>query len=303
MIYTVTFNPAIDYVINVDNFKAGLVNRVASEEKFAGGKGINVSRVLNNLGIKSKALGFIGGFTGKFIVDSLESQGVDTEFIQVSGDTRINVKLKSNEETEINGGGPVITEQDLEKLFKIIEALKADDFLVLSGNVQKSVRTDIYSILSQKCASNNVKVIVDTTGDALVSALNNRPFLVKPNNHELGEIFNVELKDRDEIILYAQKLRDMGAQNVIISMAEKGALLISDKGVFHASPAKGTVQNSVGAGDSVIAGFLANYSQTSDIIEAFRWGAASGSATAFSKDLCEKSDVEHYLPQVIVTTL
>ena len=303
MIYTVTFNPAIDYVINVDEFKAGTVNRVAGEEKFAGGKGINVSRVLNNLGVKSKALGFVGGFTGRFIVDSLESQGVDTEFIQISGDTRINVKLKSKEETEINGGGPVITEEDLNKLFSIIEKLKSDDFLVLAGNVQKSVPSDIYSVIQQKCAAHDVKVIVDTTGDALVATLKNKPFLVKPNNHELGEIFNVELKDREEIIQYAQKLREMGAQNVIISMAEKGALLISESGVYHASPAKGTVQNSVGAGDSVIAGFLAQYSLSGDIIEAFRWGAASGSATAFSKDLCEKKDVEYYLPQVIVTRL
>ena len=303
MIYTVTFNPAIDYVINVDNFKPGEVNRVASEEKFAGGKGINVSRVLNNLGVKSKALGFIGGFTGKFIIDSLEAQGVDTDFVQVTGDTRINVKLKSNEETEINGGGPVITEEDLQKLFNIIGKLGADDYLVLAGNVQSSVPRDIYSVIQEKCASNNVKVIVDTTGDALVATLKNKPFLIKPNNHELGEIFNVELEKREDIIKYAQKLRDMGAVNVIISMAEKGALLICDSGVYHASPAKGTVQNSVGAGDSVIAGFLASYSKNSDIIEAFRWGATSGSATAFSKDLCKKEDVEYYLPQVTVTKL
>ncbi|MFT8315677.1 MAG: 1-phosphofructokinase [Clostridium sp.] len=303
MIYTVTFNPAIDYVINVNDFKPGKVNRVASEEKFAGGKGINVSRVLNNFGIKSKALGFIGGFTGKFIIDSLEAQGVDTDFIQVTGDTRINVKLKSNEETEINGGGPVITDADLEKLFKIIGNLGSEDYLVLSGNVQSSVPRDIYSVLQEKCASNKVKVIVDTTGDALVATLKNKPFLIKPNNHELGEIFNVVLDKKEDIIKYAQKLREMGAENVIISMAEKGALLITDSGVYHASPAKGTVQNSVGAGDSVIAGFLANYSKNPDIIESFRWGATSGSATAFSKDLCKKEDVEYYLPQVIVTKL
>jgi 1-phosphofructokinase len=303
MIYTVTFNPAIDYVINVDDFKSGVVNRVASEEKFAGGKGINVSRVLNNLGVKSKALGFIGGFTGKFIVDSLESQGVNTNFIEASGDTRINVKLKSKEETEINGSGPIIKEEDLNKLFKIIESLTSEDYLVLSGNVQKSVQSDIYAVLQQKCEYKGVKVVVDTTGDALVATLKNKPFLIKPNNHELGEIFNKELTDRDEIIKYAKKLIGMGAQNVIISMAEKGALLICKSGVYHATPAKGTVKNSVGAGDSVIAGFLAKYSVTNDLIEAFRWGAASGSATAFSKDLCKKEDVEHYLPQVTVNRI
>ncbi|MDF2503675.1 1-phosphofructokinase [Clostridium sp.] len=303
MIYTVTFNPAIDYVINVNDFKPGEVNRVASEEKFAGGKGINVSRVLNNLGVKSKALGFIGGFTGKFIIDSLEAQGVDTDFVKVNGDTRINVKLKSNEETEINGGGPIITEEDLEKLFKIIGNLGDEDYLVLSGNVQKSVPRDIYSIIQQKCTSNKVKVIVDTTGEALVATLKNKPFLIKPNNHELGEIFDVELEEENDIITYAKKLREMGAENVIISMASKGALLICDSGVYHASPAKGTVKNSVGAGDSVIAGFLANYSKTSKIIEAFKWGATSGSATAFSKDLCKREDVEKYLEEVVITKL
>lgn len=303
MIYTVTFNPAIDYVITVDDFKAGLINRVASEEKFAGGKGINVSRVLNNVGIKSKALGFVGGFTGKFIIDSLESQGVETDFIEISGDTRINVKLKSKEETEINGSGPVIKDKDLNKLFKIVEDLTSNDYLVLSGNVQKSVPSDIYARLQKKCASNNVKVVVDTTGDALVATLANKPFLIKPNNHELGEIFNKELTDTDEIIEYAKKLIVMGAQNVIISMAERGALLICESGVYHATPANGKVQNSVGAGDSVIAGFLAKYSQSNDIIEAFRWGATSGSATAFSKDLCKKEDIEHYLAQVIVNKL
>ncbi|MBU3184919.1 1-phosphofructokinase [Clostridium estertheticum] len=303
MIYTVTFNPAIDYVITVDDFKAGSINRVDSEEKFAGGKGINVSRVLNNFGIKTKALGFVGGFTGKFIIDSLESQGVETDFIEISGDTRINVKLNSKEETEINGAGPVIKDEDLNKLFTIVEGLTSNDYLVLSGNVQKSVPRDIYARLQKKCASNNVKVVVDTTGDALVATLQNKPFLIKPNNHELGEIFNKELTDTDEIIKYAKKLIVMGAQNVIISMAERGALLICESGVYHATPAKGKVQNSVGAGDSVIAGFLAKYSQSKNLIEAFRWGATSGSATAFSKDLCKKEDIEHYLAQVIVNKL
>lgn len=300
MIYTVTFNPAIDYVIEVDNFKSGTVNRVKNNEKFAGGKGINVSRVLNNLNVKSIALGFVGGFTGKFIEDSLENQGIKTNFIKVNEDTRINVKLKSDVETEINGSGPNISSENLNELFKIVESLTSDDYLVLAGNVQKSVPSDIYSILQKKCILNNVKVIVDTTGDALVATLPNKPFLIKPNNHELGEIFNKDLKSEEEIIVYAKKLIDMGAQNVIISMAEKGALLINKNGIYKASPAKGVVKNSVGAGDSVIAGFLASYSQNKDIVEAFRYGAASGSATAFSKDLCKKEDVNHYLPQVTV---
>lgn len=303
MIYTVTFNPAIDYVINVDKFKQGSVNRVSSNEKFAGGKGINVSRVLNNLGVKSKALGFVGGFTGKFIVDSLEEQGVETEFIEVKEDTRINVKMKSDTETEINGAGPEVTSEDLEKLFDIIKSLTSEDYLVLAGNVQKSVPSNIYSIIQEKCADNNAKVIVDTTGDALVATLKNKPFLIKPNNHELGEIFNKELETKEDIIFYAKKLIEMGAQNVIISMAAKGALLINASGVYHATPAKGTVKNSVGAGDSVIGGFLAKYSENKDILEAFRYGAASGSTTAFSKDLCIKEDVEQYLKQVQVSKL
>lgn len=301
MIYTVTFNPAIDYVIEVDNFKSGMVNRVKNNEKFAGGKGINVSRVLNNLNVKSIALGFVGGFTGKFIEDSLEEQGIKTNFIKVHEDTRINVKLKSDVETEVNGSGPNISPENLNELFKIIEGLTSDDYLVLAGNVQNSVPSDIYSVLQKKCILNNVKVIVDTTGDALVATLPNKPFLIKPNNHELGEIFNKDLKNEQEIIIYAKKLIEMGAQNVIISMAEKGALLINENGVYKASPAKGVVKNSVGAGDSVIAGFLASYSQNKDIVQAFRYGAASGSATAFSKDLCKKENVEHYLPQVTVT--
>lgn len=303
MIYTVTFNPAIDYVINVDKFKQGSVNRVSSNEKFAGGKGINVSRVLNNLGVKSKALGFVGGFTGKFIVDSLEEQGVETEFIEVKEDTRINVKMKSDTETEINGAGPEVTSEDLEKLFDIIKSLTSEDYLVLAGNVQKSVSSNIYSIIQEKCADNNAKVIVDTTGDALVATLKNKPFLIKPNNHELGEIFNKELETKEDIIFYAKKLIEMGAQNVIISMAAKGALLINASGVYHATPAKGTVKNSVGAGDSVIGGFLAKYSENKDILEAFRYGAASGSTTAFSKDLCIKEDVEQYLKQIQVSKL
>lgn len=303
MIYTVTFNPAIDYVLEVDNFESGAVNRVKNNEKFAGGKGINVSRVLNNLSVKSIALGFIGGFTGKFIQNSLEEQNIETNFIKVEDDTRINVKLKSSVETEINGSGPNITSEDLDKLFKIVNNLTSDDYLVLAGNVQKSVPSDIYSIIQKKCISNNVKVIVDTTGDTLVSTLKNKPFLIKPNNHELGEIFNKKLETKEDIIFYAKKLIEMGAQNVIISMAEKGALLINATGVYNATPAKGTVKNSVGAGDSVIGGFLAKYSQNKDMIEAFRYGAASGSTTAFSKDLCTKENVEHYLSQVVVTKI
>lgn len=303
MIYTVTFNPSIDYVIKVENFQPGTVNRVLTDNKYPGGKGINVSRVLNNLGVKNKALGFIGGFTGQFIKNSLEGEGVDTDFIELDGETRINVKLKSNEETEINGAGPKIDELSLNKLFEKLDDLNSEDYLVLSGNVQKSLPVNIYAAIQEKCLSKKVKIVVDTTGEALISTLKYKPFLIKPNNHELAEIFNVQINTRDEIIYYAQKLREMGAENVIISMAADGSLLVCNEGVYHASAPKGVVKNSVGAGDSLVAGFIATYSQTSDIVEALKWGAASGSATAFLMDLCKKEDVKSLLHQVNINKL
>ncbi|NMM63308.1 1-phosphofructokinase [Clostridium sp. P21] len=303
MICTVTFNPSIDYVIKVDDFKPAAVNRVVSENKYPGGKGINVSRVLNNFGIKNTALGFIGGFTGEFIKNSLQNEGVCTDFIEVNGDTRINVKLKSKEETEINGAGPIVKEEDLNRLFEKVKALNSDDYLVLAGNVQKSLPANVYSLIQEICLNKKVKVIVDTTGEALTSTLKYKPFLIKPNNHELGEIFGVEIETTEEIIRYAQKLRDMGAENIIISMASKGALLLCNEGVYQASAPKGTVKNSVGAGDSMIAGFLAGYSQNLNLVEALKYGAASGSATAFSMDLCKKQQVEALLKEINITKI
>ncbi|MBP2033737.1 1-phosphofructokinase [Clostridium algifaecis] len=301
MIYTVTFNPSIDYVVQVHDLTLGIVNRVSNEAKYAGGKGINVSRVLKNLGVSSKALGFIGGFTGKFVKDSLNNDGIITDFIEVNEDTRINVKIKSNEETEINGAGPDIDEKNLNELLKKIESLKSDDFIVLAGNVQKSLPEDIYSIIQRKCPDS--KVIVDTTGNVLTATLKYKPFLIKPNIHELGDIFNVEIKDMKKVVYYADKLRNMGAQNIIISMGGDGAMLVCSEGVYTASAPKGKVKNSVGAGDSVVAGFLAEYTKSFDIVESFRYGAASGSATAFSMDLCEKEYVDELLDQVKVTKL
>lgn len=303
MIYTVTFNPSVDYIVEVENFVSGTVNRVKEDHKYPGGKGINVSRVLNNLGVKSKALGFIGGFTGEYIKSTLESQGIDTDFITVNEDTRINIKLKSNEETEINGVGPKIENEKLNELFNKLGNLNSEDFLVLAGNVQKTLPRDIYAQIQKKCLDTNVNVIVDTTGEALLNSLKYKPFLIKPNNHELAEIFETEINTRDEIIYYGKKLMDMGAQNVIISMAGEGALLICREGVYHASAPKGEVKNSVGAGDSMIGGFLAKYSKDTSIVEAFRWGAASGSATAFSLDLCKKDHVERLLNEIKVIKL
>ena len=303
MIYTITLNPAVDYIIQVNSFKPGIINKIEADYKYPGGKGINVSRVLNNLNVKSIAIGFLGGFTGAFIKGYLQSEGVESDFIDVKEDTRINIKLKSHEETEINGAGPNIEGEDLEKLFSKIENLSSKDFLVMSGNVQRTLPQDIYAQIQRKCLDNDVKVVVDTTGEALLCTLKYRPFLIKPNNHELGELFHVEVNTKEEIIHYAKELLKMGAQNVVVSMAAEGALLINHEGVFHASAPKGTVQNSVGAGDSLIGGFLASYSRGSNLTEAFRWGAAAGSATAFSLDLCRKEDVEALLEQVKITAL
>ncbi|MCM1988986.1 1-phosphofructokinase [Oceanirhabdus seepicola] len=298
MIYTLTLNPSIDYVVQVVDFKQGEINRVKKDYKYPGGKGINVSRVLNNLDIKTKTLGFIGGFTGEYIKNFLENEGVDTDFIATGGDSRINVKLKSNKETEINGAGPNITEDDLEKLFHKLEQLTSNDYLVLAGNIQKNLPRDIYAQIQKRYINNDVKVVVDTTGVGLTSTLVHKPFLIKPNNHELSEIFDVDINTTEEVIHYGKKLLEMGAENVIVSMASEGALLICNEGVYHGSAPKGKVKNSVGAGDSLIAGFLASYSKNPDIIEAFRWGVACGSSTAFSFDLCKKEEVERLLHEV-----
>lgn len=303
MIYTITFNPSIDYIVHVEDFRLGDVNRVKRDYKYPGGKGINVSRVLNNMEVKSKALGFIGGFTGEYIKDFLHNEGIDTEFIRVEGDTRINVKLKSNEETEINGGGPQIREEDINKLLTKIEKLTENDFIVLAGNVQKTLPRDIYAQIQKRCLDNKVKIIVDTTGEALTMTLKNRPFLIKPNVHELEEIFNTRISSKEEVIYYAEKLLKMGAENVVVSMAGEGALLICDGGVYHAKAPQGIVKNSVGAGDSLIGGFLAKYTQTFNIVEAFKMGVASGSATAFSHDLCQKDDVKELLDKVTISKI
>ncbi|TCO68267.1 1-phosphofructokinase [Marinisporobacter balticus] len=298
MIYTVTLNPSIDYVVQVEDFLLGSVNRVNNDYKYPGGKGINVSRVLKNMGVRSQGLGFIGGFTGEYIKRYLEDEDIETDFITVKGDTRINVKLKSDEETEINGSGPYIIEENINELLEKMNKLTEKDYLVLAGNIQKSLPRDIYSKIQQKCIENKVKVVVDTTGEALIATLKHHPFLIKPNKEELGEIFDVEMNTKEEIIHYAKNLMTMGAENVIISMAGEGALLICNEGVYHGSVPKGIVKNSVGAGDSLIAGFIASYSQNLNAEEAFRWGIASGSATAFSLDLCKKEEVEKLLDQV-----
>lgn len=298
MIYTVTLNPSIDYVIETNDLELGKVNRIQNGDKFAGGKGVNVSRVLNYFNIKSKALGFIGGFTGEFIKNSLDDTGIDTDFVKVSEDTRINVKIKSNEETEINGAGPTISSDKLEELYLKLENLEKEDILVLAGNVQKSLSNDIYAEMIKRCRSKKIKVIVDSTGKSLLLAIKEKPFLIKPNNHELEEIFNIKLNDLEDIIYHGKKLISMGCENVMISMAGEGALFINDREVYLGKAPKGEVKNSVGAGDSMVAGFVAEYSKTKDFYKSFKLAIATGSATAFSKDLCTKEKVYELLSSI-----
>ncbi|MPQ42734.1 1-phosphofructokinase [Clostridium tarantellae] len=295
MIYTLTLNPSIDYIVHVDDLQLGKVNRTTDDTKFPGGKGINVSRILSNLGVNNIALGFLGGFTGEFIENTLNKLNIKTDFIKVNGDTRINVKLKSNEETEINGTGPYISKENLNALMKKLNCLKENDILVLAGSIQSSLPSDLYLQIQKSVKNKGVKVVVDTSGDALIEAIKNKPFLIKPNNHEIEEIFKTKIKSMDELINYGRLLVEMGSENVIISMAGDGAILLNKEGVFFGNAPKGTVQNSVGAGDSLVGGFLAKYYETKDILKAFKHGIATGSASAFSMDLCTKDDVEKLL--------
>ena len=297
MIYTVTFNPSLDYIVRVENFRAGQINRTYYENILPGGKGINVSIVLSNLGHDSTALGFMAGFTGEDIEDLMKNFGCGTDFIRVKeGLSRINLKMKSDEETEINGQGPRITEDDIQKLYEKLDALKEGDILIISGSVPNTLPQDMYERIMERLEGRGIRIIVDAEKDLLTRVLKYHPFLIKPNNHELGAIYGVTLKTQDEVIPYAQKLREAGAVNVLISMAGAGAVFISENGDVFKSPApKGTLVNSVGAGDSMVAGFVAGYLETGDYHKAFRMGLATGSASAFSPDLATRPEVEALL--------
>ena len=301
MIYTITFNPAIDYVIHTDNIRTGEVNRTSSETYFIGGKGINVSIVLNNLNVENIALGYIAGFTGDEIENRVKSMGCKTDFIKLNnGMSRINVKLKSNEESEINGQGPAINDKDLDKLFNKLDSLKEGDILVLAGSIPSTLPENIYQIIMKRLENKNIKIIVDATKDLLLNVLKYRPFLIKPNHHELAELFNVELKNEDEIIVYAKKLKEMGAKNVLISMAGDGAIFITeDNKIIKSNVPKGKLVNSVGAGDSMVGGFIAGYLNNGDLEEAFKMGVATGSASAFSEGLATKDKVYELLKEIL----
>lgn len=292
MVYTVTFNPAIDYVVHVDEMILGAVNRSKSEELYCGGKGINVSLVLRELGISSKALGFVAGFTGRAIEENLVQCGIETDFVHLkSGCSRINVKLKSGLETEVNGQGPKINEDEIEQLFEKLDMLESGDVLVLAGSVPNSLPADIYEKILKRLSGKNIKTVVDATKDLLMNVLKYKPFLIKPNNHELGELFCTALADTDEIIFYARKLKEMGAVNVLVSMAGDGAVLVDENGCVHTCGAcKGMVKNSVGAGDSMVAGFIAGATK-GDYDYALKLGTAAGGATAFSNGLAKSDEI------------
>ncbi|WML25959.1 1-phosphofructokinase [Neobacillus sp. OS1-33] len=298
MIYTLTLNPSVDYIVKLESFQLGELNRTVNEAKFPGGKGINVSTVLKQFGSKSKALGFIGGFTGAYIEQYLQNEEIDTNFVQVDEDTRINVKIKTGQESEINALGPNISEQNFALLKQKIQHLGAEDLLVLAGSIPASLPKTTYEELVKICKENGAQFVVDAEGDLLKKVLPYHPFLIKPNHHELGELFDTSITTAEEVIPYGKKLVEMGAENVIVSLAGRGAVLINSEKVLFAKVPSGEVKNSVGAGDSMVAGFLAAYERTREIEEAFRYSVASGSATAFSLGLCSKEKVEELLPQV-----
>ena len=303
MIYTVTFNPSLDYIVSVKDFRPGMTNRTSSELMLAGGKGINVSIVLGNLGIKSTALGFIAGFTGDEIVRRLHNGGINSEFIKINdGISRINIKLKSIDGTEINGQGPHIDSSHIEQLMNRLRRLESGDILVLAGSIPAGISDNIYKDIMDMLKDKGVQIVVDATSRLLTNVLEYKPFFIKPNQHELGDIFNVTLNTQEEVIPYALELKKMGAVNVCVSMGGKGAILVADDGnVYKAKAPDGILKNSVGAGDSLVAGFLSGWIEKKDYEYAFRKGVATGSASAFSERLATVGEVNMLIDKVVIT--
>ncbi|MCL6616060.1 MAG: 1-phosphofructokinase [Anoxybacillus ayderensis] len=298
MIYTCTLNPSVDYVVKAQQIELGKLNRATKTAYFPGGKGINVSRVLKRLHVHNIALGFIGGFTGQFIADELKMEHILTDFITVPGQTRLNIKLKGERETEINGEGPVISDEHKEALIDKIKQLKKGDILVLAGSLPPSVDDTFYVTMMEEAKKRRVAVVVDTSGNALKQAVAYEPFLLKPNQMELGELFGVSIHSRHQMLEYGKKLINNGVQHVIVSLAGDGAILFHKDVILVAQAPKGIVKNSVGAGDSMVAGFLAAYVNEASLEEAFRYSVAAGSATAFSEDLCTEEEVHRLLDEV-----
>lgn len=301
MIYTVTVNPAIDYIVQLKELTLGEVNRMDYDNKMPGGKGINVSRILKELGLDNTALGFLGGFTGEFVDDSLQELGLRTNFTRIAADTRINVKIKAQTETEINGQGPQITATEVAAFSQQFEQLTPADTVIFAGSLVPSLSTDFYSDLIKIIRSKGAQFVIDTTGESLLKTLPEQPLVVKPNNHELADLFGVELNSIADIVKYARKLLELGAQHVLVSMAADGGLMVTKDKVYRSKAPKGTVINSVGAGDSMIAGFTGTFARSKDPQEAFKYGLACGSATTFSEDLATREKIEEILPQIKIT--
>ena len=294
MIYTITFNPSLDYIVSCDDFRLGETNRVSKEIIFPGGKGINVSIVLSNYGMDTTALGFLAGFTGEEIKRLIVEKGIRNEMIWLQeGCSRINIKLRSKEESELNGIGPAIPQEAIDQLYEKLDQLTEKDILCLAGNIPNSLPATMYSDIMKHLQGRKIRIVVDATKDLLMNVLEYGPFLIKPNNHELGELFGVKLTSREEVVPYAKKLQEKGARNVLISMAGEGAVLVDENGNVHMSEApKGKVVNSVGAGDSMVAGFIYGYLKYEDYEEAFKYGLCTGSASAFKEELATPEDVE-----------
>ena len=300
MIYTITFNPALDYISQVENFETGKINRTKTEKILPGGKGLNVSTVLKNLGIESIALGFIAGFTGEELKRNIEEKGIKTDFINVEkGITRINVKINSNKETALNGNGPEITEEDINKLLEKIEKITKEDMVILAGNIPRCINNDIYEIICKTLEKNNVTFVVDATKELLMNVLKYKPFLIKPNKEELEETFKEKIETKEDIIVHAKNLQLMGAQNVLISLGGEGAILVTtEEKEYYSKAPKGKVLNTVGAGDSMVAGFIAGYEQSGDFEQAFKMGIATGSASSFSMNLATAEEVANLLKEI-----
>lgn len=303
MIYTMTLNPSIDYIVHVNQLKIGEVNRMSQDFKLPGGKGINVSRILQRIDADSTALGFLGGFTGEFIENWLKKEGLSCHFTSVKEDTRINVKLKAGKETEINGLGPSLSETEITTLKNNLKEITTGDIVILSGSTPVGLPQGFYQELIKIIKENKAEFVIDTTGDDVLNALSARPLLVKPNNHELAEMYQTHFSSLEEIITHGKLLQKQGAQNVIISMASKGALLFTKEGAYRSNVLKYPVKNSVGAGDSMIAGFIGEFVRSNDAVKAFKMGVACGSATTFSDDLASKEFIKELLPQVKIERL
>ena len=310
MIYTITFNPALDYTVQVEEFEIGKINRTKSENILAGGKGLNVSIILKRLGIENTALSFIAGFTGKELERKIKQYNIKTDFIEINnGYTRINVKISSlkknsliqERETALNGNGPEITQEDIDELLEKIKKINSEDIVILSGNVPKCINENIYEIICKELDGKNVKFVVDASQKLLMNCLKYKPFFIKPNKEELEETFNTKIETKEEIIIYAKKLQEKGAQNVLISLGGDGAILLTEKNeVYYSNTPKGQVINTVGAGDSMVAGFVAGYLKKKDYKEALKLGIASGSATAFSAGLAMNEEINELLKQITI---